>query len=309
MTATGDTVAIEVDGLRKRYGDVQAVDGIGFSVRRGEVFGMLGPNGAGKTTTVEIVEGLRTADSGRVTVLGYDVARQPREIKQRIGVQLQSAALLPRLTARELLELFGSFFHNPRPADDLIREVGLEESRDRRAGTLSGGQAQRLSIALALVNRPDVVFLDEPTTGLDPQARVNLWDLIERVRAAGATVLLTTHYMEEAERLCDRVAIVDHGRIVALDTPRGLIEANFPETAVIFRLPNPPTAELGRLAGVRRIAVEGEEVTLYTADVPATMAALLDLVRTRGDALHHLHVRGATLEDVFLKLTGRRLRE
>ena len=306
---TSDGPAIEVSELRKRYGDVQAVDGLSFTVARGEVFGMLGPNGAGKTTTVEIVEGLRSADSGRVAVLGYDVARQPRAVKERIGVQLQSAALLPRLKVHELLDLFAGFFPRARPADDLIRLVGLEESRERLAGTLSGGQAQRLSIALALVNDPEIVVLDEPTTGLDPQARVNLWELIETVRAAGTTVLLTTHYMEEAERLCDRVAIVDHGRIVALDTPRRLIDSNFSETAIIFRLPGAPRAELEQLAGVRQVGADGDDVTLYSADVPATMSALLAFVAQRGTTLDNLYVRGATLEDVFLKLTGRRLRE
>jgi ABC-2 type transport system ATP-binding protein len=285
------------------------VDGISFSVARGEVFGMLGPNGAGKTTTVEIVEGLREPDAGRVSVLGYDVAQHPRAVKERIGIQLQTPSLLPRLTVAELLELFGSFYARSRPADDLIALVGLEESRGRLAGTLSGGQAQRLSVALALVNQPDVIFLDEPTTGLDPQARVNLWDLIETVRAEGITVLLTTHYMEEAERLCDRVAIVDHGRIVALDTPRQLIEANFDETAINFRMAHLDQAALGMLAGVNRVQTDSDDVTLSTADVPATMAALLNLTRTRGAALQNLHVRGATLEDVFLKLTGRRLRE
>jgi ABC-2 type transport system ATP-binding protein len=303
------TLAIEAQEISKRYGTVQAVDGISFTVERGEVFGMLGPNGAGKTTTVEIVEGLRTADSGRVTVLGYDVARQTRAVKERIGVQLQQPTLLPRLTAAEVLTLFGSFFERTRPVDELVAMVGLEESRDRLAGDLSGGQAQRLSVALALVNRPEVVFLDEPTTGLDPQARANLWDLIESIRAEGATVLLTTHYMEEAERLCDRVAIVDHGRIVALDAPRQLIDANFSETAIIFRLRAAPTSELERLDGVRRAQTDGDEVTLYSADVPATMAALLAFGREHGERLENLHVRGATLEDVFLRLTGRRLRE
>jgi ABC-2 type transport system ATP-binding protein len=301
--------AIQVDELRKRYGEVQAVDGLSFSVARGEVFGMLGPNGAGKTTTVEIIEGLRRPDSGRVRVLGYDVARSLGEIKQRIGVQLQQPTLLPRLTVIELLELFASFFRQSRPPRELIAEVELEESTNRLAGTLSGGQAQRLSIALALVNRPEIVFLDEPTTGLDPQARINLWELVERIRTGGATVLLTTHYMEEAERLCDRVAIINHGRIVALDSPRSLIQAHFSETAVIFRMAGAPRAELERLAGVRLVELDADEVTLYSEDVPATMAALLDFARGRGIGLESLYVRGATLEDVFLKVTGHRLRE
>ncbi len=307
--STDASPAIEVVDLRKRYGAVQAVDGISFTVRRGEVFGMLGPNGAGKTTTVEIIEGLRPADGGRVIVLGHDVARRPRAVKERIGVQLQTPALLPRLTVVELVALFASFYRTARPPDEVIALVGLEESRDRPAGQLSGGQAQRLSIALALVNRPEIVFLDEPTTGLDPQARVSLWDLIERVRAEGTTVVLTTHYMEEAERLCDRVAIVDHGRIVALDAPRALIAAHFQETAITFRLPGVAPAELAGLSGVRQVHTENGEVTLYTTDVPATMAALLALVRAHSAPLEGLYVRGATLEDVFLKLTGRHLRE
>ncbi|MGD9892699.1 MAG: ATP-binding cassette domain-containing protein [Dehalococcoidia bacterium] len=303
------TATIDVQDLRKRYGDVQAVDGISFAVEQGEVFGMLGPNGAGKTTTVEIVEGLRPADSGRVTVLGRDIAQQTQEVKERIGVQLQQPALLPRLTVAEMLMLFASFFSRARPVDELVRMVGLEESRDRQAGQLSGGQAQRLSVALALVNRPEIIFLDEPTTGLDPQARANLWELIEAIRSEGTTVLLTTHYMEEAERLCDRVAIVDHGQIVALESPRRLIEANFSETAVIFRMRAAPVAELERLAGVHRAETDGDEVTLYSEDVPATMADLLTFTRNRGQPLENLYVRGATLEDVFLRLTGRRLRE
>jgi ABC-2 type transport system ATP-binding protein len=302
-------IAIDVHDLRKRYGAVRAVDGISFQVARGEVFGMLGPNGAGKTTTVEILEGLRPADGGRVTVLGYDVARQTRAVKERIGVQLQQPTLLPRLTVAELLHLFSSFYKRSRPVDELVGIVGLEESRNRLAGQLSGGQAQRLSVALALVNQPEIVFLDEPTTGLDPQARANLWDLIETIRAEGTTVLLTTHYMEEAERLCDRVAIVDHGRIVALDAPRRLIDANFSETAIIVRMRAAPVSELERLPGVSRVQTDEDEVTLYSGDVPATMAALLAFAQRRGQPLENLYVRGATLEDVFLQLTGRRLRE
>lgn len=307
-TGTGDAV-IAVTGLEKRYGTLKAVDGISFSVRRGEVFGMLGPNGAGKTTTVEMIEGLRRADHGDIQVLGHDVAHQPHAVKQRIGVHLQTPTLLPRLTIRELLELFGSFFVTMRPVEELIRLVGLEEHRDRRAGALSGGQSQRLSIAIALVNRPDILFLDEPTTGLDPQARVNLWELIESVRTEGTTVLLTTHSMEEAERLCDRVAIVDQGRIVALDSPRHLIEQHFRETAILFQYPDASREALAGLAGVKNVRIEDGQVSLYSADVPATMAALLQFAAEGGADLRSLHVRGATLEDVFLAITGRRLRE
>ncbi|MFN8559946.1 MAG: ABC transporter ATP-binding protein, partial [Dehalococcoidia bacterium] len=218
--AEGALPAIAVHDLHKRYGAVQAVDGVSFDVWPAEVFGLLGPNGAGKTTTVEIIEGLRTPDSGAVRVLNVDVAARPRDVKERIGVQLQAPALLPRLRVQEIIELFAGFYAAPRPVDEVIALADLGEVRDRRAGVLSGGQAQRLSLALALINRPEVVFLDEPTTGLDPQARANLWDVIGRLRDAGTTLLLTTHSMEEAERLCDRVAIIDQGRVVALDRPR-----------------------------------------------------------------------------------------
>jgi len=307
MTAAGD--ALTVRDLRKRYGTLQAVDGISFSVRRGEVFGMLGPNGAGKTTTIEIIEGLRRADSGAVQMLGRDLARDPAAIKERIGVQLQTPTLLPRLSVTELLSLFGSFYARAVPPAELIRMVGLEASRNQLAGTLSGGQAQRLSLALALVNQPELLFLDEPTTGLDPQARANLWELIESVRASGATVLLTTHYMEEAERLCDRVAIVDHGQIVALDSPRQLIAAHFNETAIRIGLDGALHESLSGLPAVTHVEAHTEAVTLFTTDVAATIAALLELARTRERTLTDLLVRSATLEDVFLTLTGRRLRE
>src|SRR5437667_5488035 len=209
--------ALTVDNLIKNYGAIRAVDGISFRVEKGEVFGMLGPNGAGKTTTVEILEGLRAADAGRAEVLGIDVRRDGARVKEQIGVALQTATLMPNLTAWELLDLFGSFYARALPPDELLERLGLEEKRNSLVQTLSGGQQQRLSVALALVNDPQLVFLDEPTTGLDPQARRSLWEVVEEMRAAGKTVMLTTHYMEEAERLCDRVAIMDHGKIPDLD--------------------------------------------------------------------------------------------
>ena len=218
-----DDVVISANALRKAYGSVQAVDGVSFSVTRGEILGMLGPNGAGKTTTVEMLEGLRKPDSGQALVLGIDVAREPDKVKERIGVQLQSAAMFPNLRVHEIIELFGSFFQAPRPTDELIEALDLGERRKAMTRELSGGQKQRLSIALALVNRPEVLFLDEPTTGLDPQARRSLWDLIGSFREDGTTVLLTTHYMEEAEQLCDRVAVMDHGKILEMGTISELI--------------------------------------------------------------------------------------
>jgi ABC-2 type transport system ATP-binding protein len=305
--------AIEITDLHKHYGATLAVDGLSFTEERGEIFGLLGPNGAGKTTTVEIAEGLRKPDSGQVRVLGLDVQREAQAVKRRIGVQLQTTALYPRLTVREVLELFSSFFDGVlRPVDELIDLVNLRDKEHSFNRDLSGGQRQRLSVALALVNKPELVFLDEPTTGLDPQSRRRLWETIRGMRAGGATVLLTTHSMEEAEVLCDRVAIVDAGKIIALDTPGRLIDQNFTDTALEFELRGalPPEGAFRELPGVTRPAVrEGQHVTLYTASTAATLAPLLDLVQSNALHFDDLHIRRATLEDVFLKLTGRRIRE
>lgn len=301
---------IEVDSLHKAYGATRAVDGVSFTVGRGEVFGMLGPNGAGKTTTMEIVEGLRNADSGRVTVLGLDMAEQPREAKTHIGVQLQTTALYPRLSVHEVIELFGSFFPMSLPAPELIKLVGLEDSAKKQCKDLSGGQRQRLSVALALVNDPQILFFDEPTTGLDPQARHGLWDVINFARNRGKTIFLTTHYMEEAERLCDRVAIIDYGKIIGIDRPGTLIESHFKEEAIEFEVDQPlPREMLSELAGTSNVVLENGKVTLYSNSVPVTIGGLLELAKQRGIKLTDLYVRRATLEDVFLKLTGRRIRE
>ncbi|MDN4185676.1 MAG: ATP-binding cassette domain-containing protein [Dehalococcoides mccartyi] len=298
--------------LVKVYGPIRAVDGISFEVKKGEVFGMLGPNGAGKTTTTEIIEGLRDADSGSVTVMGMDVRKQREQIKQLIGIQLQAPALLPLLNVEEILKLFTSFYRNSLPVDKLLEMVALTESRKVLSKNLSGGQQQRLSVAMAMVNNPEITFLDEPTTGLDPQARRGLWSVIEELRAQGKTVFLTTHYMDEAERLCDRIAVVDHGKIIALDTPKKLISSNFKESAIEFEMEPVPSGELlGSFPCVTSASVEGFEVILYSADVPKTMGAILDYAdKNKGNTeLRNLHVRQATLEDVFLKLTGRKIRE
>ena len=301
---------IEVRGLTKRYGDVQAVAGIDFHVDRGEVFGLLGPNGAGKTTTVEILEGLRTPDGGDVRVLGIDVARDPDALKDRIGVSLQTAALYPKLTVTELLDLFASFYPTPRPTSELIDALELGERRHARSQVLSGGQRQRLAIALALVGDPEVVFLDEPTTGLDPAARRSLWDLVRGLQADGRTVLLTTHYMEEAEVLCDRLAIMDHGRILELGTVDELVSKRFRERAVRFApLAGVAVEELEGLPGVTAVKADETEVLLYTADVGRSIGALLGLAESRGVEPQDLAIRRATLEDVFLDLTGRALRD
>ena len=304
--------AIEIKDLRKYYDETKAVDGISLSVHRGEVFGMLGPNGAGKTTTVEIVEGLRVADSGDVTVLGMDVRKEAAKIKARIGVQLQTTSLYPLLTVREIIDLFRSFY--PGPTNDteyVIDAVNLREKEKTRSQNLSGGQQQRLSMALALVNKPDIIFLDEPTTGLDPQARRKIWDVIQQVSDVGTTVFLTTHYMEEAQRLCDRVAVIDYGRIIALNTPDELISTHFEESAIEFDL-NGGSVDLewlSGLTGVTNVRQDGRAITLYSENVPQTLGELTDLGRSRHLTLDDLHVRRATLEDVFLKLTGRRIRE
>ncbi|HEY1167990.1 MAG TPA: ABC transporter ATP-binding protein [Candidatus Limnocylindrales bacterium] len=309
MTQSGEPV-IGVANLCKCYGDVKAVDGVSFEVARGEVFGMLGPNGAGKTTTIEVLEGLRQPDSGTVRVFGLDVVHHPEAIKQRIGVQLQSVSLYPRLTVTELLDLFGSFFSHHLPTKQLIDAVDLGERAKARSMNLSGGQQQRLSIALALVNDPELVFLDEPTTGLDPQARRSLWDLIKGLQEKGKSVMLTTHYMEEAAELCDRVAIMDHGHILEMGSVPELIGRRFKERAVFFDSnPKLPVDQLARLGGVTRAAQEDGQTVLYSKDVPGTIGALLATADGLNVEPHNLGIRQATLEDVFLDLTGRALRD
>jgi len=301
---------VKVDHLRKSYKDVKAVNAISFRVYEGEIFGMLGPNGAGKTTTMEIVEGIRKADAGRVAVLGIDVKKNPRQVKSNIGVQLQTTSLYPRLTVAEVMGLFASFYPRSVSINKLIRLVDLEDCKKKRCKNLSGGQQQRLSIALALVNNPKVVFLDEPTSGLDPQSRHNIWGIIEYVRGKGKSVFITTHYMEEAQRLCDRVAIVDHGRIIATDAPDKLVAQHFQEEAIEFELNRKlDNEDLSTLAGVTNVVQENGKVTVFSNTVPATVAALLDMAKQKGFELTNLYVRRATLEDVFLKLTGRRIRE
>jgi ABC-2 type transport system ATP-binding protein len=301
---------IVVSDLHKSYGHVKAVDGVSFEVRHGEVFGLLGPNGAGKTTTIETLEGLNKPDSGEVSVLGLDPARDATSLKERIGVQLQTAALYPNLTVIELIEVFGSFYARSRSTAELVRDFGLEERQGGQSRELSGGQRQRLSVALAMVNDPELIFLDEPTTGLDPQARRSLWDHIRDLRGEGRTILLTTHYMDEAEELCDRVAIMDHGRILEIGTVNDLVTRHFRERTVRFAHRDElPEERLARVRGVRRVARENDEVVLYTPDVPATIGELLRLSDEMGIDGLDIAVRRPTLEDVFLELTGRALRD
>jgi len=305
-------LVIEVEHLIKHYGEIKAVDDVSFQVEQGEVFGMLGPNGAGKTTTVEIIEGLRSADSGRVSVMGLDISKSSGNIKHKIGIQLQAPSLLPLIKVEEILDTFASFYQQRLPINEVLELFALQESRNVLVKNLSGGQQQRLSVAMAFVNDPEIAFLDEPTTGLDPQARRGLWSVIENMRSKGKTVFLTTHYMEEAERLCDRVAIIDHGKIIALGTPRDLISEYFKEKAIQFELERPPSeAVLREFPAATQVAIDASEVVIYSNNIPTTMSTLLQFAEKEGLAgqLKDLHVREATLEDVFLKLTGRKIRE
>jgi len=298
---------ITVEHLSKRYGSTTAVADVSFEVRPGEIFGMLGRNGAGKTTTVECLQGLRSADGGRLRVLGLDPATQARELRRRIGCQLQESALPHRIKVWEALQWFASFTPNPADWHRLMDEWGLAEKEDAHFSDLSGGQRQRLFIALALVNDPEVVFLDEMTTGLDPAARRVAWDLIEAIRSRGTTVVLVTHFMDEAEHLCDRLAVMDEGRIVALDTPQGLIASNTREVTVRFSAPPRDLSWLEGIpdvSGVERtngsVAVRGEGPVLV--DVAAALVA-------HGLRPADLRVDQPSLEDVFLRLTGSRLEE
>jgi ABC-2 type transport system ATP-binding protein len=307
----GAHLALGCSGLVKRYGDVVAVDGLDLEVNVGECFGLLGPNGAGKTTTVEILEGLTQPDAGTVELLGcrWGTGRD-RALRERIGVQLQETQLAEKLTVAETLRLFASFFVHPRPVDRVIAMVGLEEKRRARVGKLSGGQKQRLALACALVSNPELLFLDEPTTGLDPQARLKVWELVESFRAAGGTILLTTHYMEEAARLCDRVAIMDHGRILALDRPTVLVASLGADQILELQVRGEIEASsLAGLAGVSGVAAKDGTFRLQVARIGDAIPALLGELERQGATLESLTTHQATLEDVFVYLTGRALRD
>jgi ABC-2 type transport system ATP-binding protein len=305
-----EEIVVEVKDLVKAYGDVKAVRGISFNIAKGEVFGMLGPNGAGKSTTVEIIEGLRRADSGSATVLGINISKDTRTVKERIGVQSQSPALFPDLQVKEIINFFRSLYKKSVPTSQIIDLASLQESRDILFRNLSGGQQQRLSVALAFVNDPEIIVLDEPTTGLDPQARRAMWEVIETFRSSGKTVLLTTHYMEEAQRLCDRIAIMDYGKIIALSSPQQLIESNIKESAIQFKMKEYPGDQiLASLPDVTKVIKEGDDIVIYTSNIPIVIAGLLGLASQRSTELSELSVRQATLEDVFLKLTGKRIRD
>jgi ABC-2 type transport system ATP-binding protein len=306
--------ALLVSGLRKAYGDVVAVDGLDLIVGTGECFGLLGPNGAGKTTTIEICEGLTEPDAGIVEVLGQSWDAGERDLRERLGIQLQETQLAEKLTVDETVRLFRSFYKRGRHVDDVIDVVQLGEKRGSRVGKLSGGQKQRLALACAIVGDPDLLFLDEPTTGLDPQSRRQLWDLIVELRASGRSIVLTTHYMDEAERLCDRVAIVDHGKVIALGSPRELIASLGAEHVVEFTTlgAEPGSLEIGGLRALDGVTSAREHEgrwTLEVTELARAVPALLAELRARNLTLGELATHSATLEDVFVSLTGRQLRD
>jgi ABC-2 type transport system ATP-binding protein len=302
--------ALRVEGLRKRYPKVIAVDGLDLEVRRGEVFGLLGPNGAGKTTTLEMIEGLTPKDAGVIEILGLTWERNAREIRARIGVQLQATSLFNKITPREALDLYGSYYPKCRPTGELLELVQLTEKADAYHITLSGGQQQRLALALALVNDPELVFLDEPTTGLDPQARRSLWEVVRGMKAEGRTVILTTHYMDEAETLCDRLAIMDHGKVLNAGSPAELIqELEVPSVVELtFEGEAPDPVAFGARLG-REVERRADLWEIPTLDPKGSLVGILETAESLQVPFQQVHVRRATLEDVFLHRTGRSLRD
>jgi ABC-2 type transport system ATP-binding protein len=306
--------AVRCGALVKHYdGGVVAVDGLDLEVREGECFGLLGPNGAGKTTTVEILEGLLEPTGGAVEVLGMRWSRDARVLREKLGVSLQQTHLPDKLTVGEILRLFRSFFQRGKDPDEVLRIISLEEKRNAWFEKLSGGQKQRLAVACALVGDPELLFLDEPTTGLDPQSRLQLWDVVESFRKSGRTVLLTTHYMDEAERLCDRVGIVDHGKLIALGTPRELIASLGGQEVIEVKLASSAgaldEAAVAKLPGVHGVRHVADMFALAADPLHVALPALVDHLRSRGQELERLATRHATLEDVFVSLTGRGLRD
>ena len=305
--------AIQCRSLRKSYdGKLEAVRGLDLEIQAGECFGLLGPNGAGKTTTIEILEGLLEATSGDVTILGHTWQSHPDELREWLGVSLQETRLSEKLTVRETLELFASFYRYPNSVNQILDELQLAEKVDAWVGKLSGGQRQRLAVATALVGNPKILFLDEPTTGLDPQSRHQLWEIIRKFQRKGGTVMLTTHYMDEAERLCDRLAIMDHGQIIAEGSPADLIDRLGGHHMVEFSVSNNGTEHHDRwrsLPGVESVRSDDGLVCLSVREPHLTIPALLEAVKAQSQQLLHLTTRQASLEDVFVRLTGRHLRE
>jgi ABC-2 type transport system ATP-binding protein len=314
LSPASDAPAVAVRDLRKSYGALEAVRGISFGIRRGECFGLLGPNGAGKTTTVEILEGLLAATSGDVEVVGRRWGRDDHEIRECLGVCLQQTVLPERLLVGETVSLFRAFYRSGRAPGDVIQDVGLQEKALSPVGKLSGGQKQRLAVACALVGDPELLFLDEPTTGLDPQSRRQVWEIVDRLRKRGRTVVLTTHYMDEAERLCDRIAVLDHGRIIAEGTPRELIRSLGGDHVIDIAVEEGGPGELRPqdlegLPSVRAVHAEAGHLVLTVLEPHVAIAPLLERVASSGFRLSSLATRHASLEDVFVSLTGRHLRD
>ncbi|BCB04247.1 ABC transporter ATP-binding protein [Bacillus sp. KH172YL63] len=303
-------VMVDVKNLVKSYGRFTAVNGVRFQVEKGEIFGLLGPNGAGKTTTIEMLVGLRKPDEGTASLAGFDVRTQVNQVKEVIGVQLQSTSLFELLKVDEILRLYASFYPSHVDIDGLVEDMLLTEKKKDRVKGLSGGQKQRLAIALALIHDPDIVFLDEPTTGLDPQARRTLWDIVLRLKERGKTVILSTHYMDEAHVLCDRIGIMDQGELIALDTPMNLVKTLQSTSTIEFHLSDPPEQSwfLG-LDGVEEASIKDRFVQLYTNNVQQTLTSLIQSATEGNMTIQDLVTRQATLEDVFISMTGRRLRE
>jgi ABC-2 type transport system ATP-binding protein len=313
---TGNSASLLLRGVKKTYADVRAVDGLDLEVARGECFGLLGPNGAGKTTTIEICEGLTAPDEGTVELLGLNWLSNANELRQRIGIQLQETQFPDKLTVEETLRMFRSFFRRGISVDESIKTAQLEEKRKSRIGGLSGGQKQRLAMATALVGDPELLFLDEPTTGLDPQARRHLWDLVDELKHAGRTIILTTHYMDEAERLCDRVAIMDHGKVIALGTPQQLIASVGGEDIVEFAVAGQGTeqgtvdaAMLTAIPGVQSHRVDAGLHQLAVSEPHTVVPRIFTALTEHGLHLSEFRTHSATLEDVFVRLTGRNLRD
>jgi len=308
---TESVPAISVQGLKKSYSEVEAVKGIDFEIQPGEVFGLLGPNGAGKTTTIEILEGLRPRTAGEVSVLGFDPDKQRQQLKDRIGVCLQATNLPEKIRVHEALEVFSAFYTRGTNLNQLLQRLQLEEKRDAFYGTLSGGQKQRLALALALVNEPQLIFLDEPTTGLDPQVRVEIHSLLEQLKGERRTILLTTHYIEEAERLCDRVAIIDLGRIIAMDTPRQLQQQSRSASSIVVTCakPFPKDHPAWTEATFAELDSTGHTLTVHSRRPAATLVDLVKWIDQQGMELTDVHLKQPTLEDVFIELTGKSLRE
>ena len=301
---------LQVENLTKRYGDVEAVRGISFSVQEGEVFGLLGPNGAGKTSTIEILEGLRTPDGGNISVCGFDPRTQADELKHEIGAALQSTSLPEKIRVAEAIKLFASFYKRRRNVDDLLQRFGLEEKRNAFYSQLSGGQKQRLALAMALVNDPKVLFLDEPTAGLDPQVRREIYDIIEELKREKKTIVLTTHYIEEAEKLCDRVAIVDHGKLIIEGTPRELKQGSADTTRIEVRLAREEAeSTLKSLEGVTECRALNGLYVLHCQRPPQAIVSLVKHLEASNNELVGLEIATPSLEDVFIELTGRRLRD